>query len=101
MSKIPPKDNCLPLISEKTKINYMYLGKDHIAYIDFSKDLIDDMNVGASYESLILQSITNTIGNYYGTEKVYLTIDGKPYESGHLSFKKGELLTVNLDGVVE
>ena len=45
------------------------------------------MNAGAGGENLILQSIVNTFGNYYG-EKVYLTVDNKPYESGHIVLEK-------------
>jgi hypothetical protein len=94
------KDSYLPLASINTKINSMYLGKDNIVYVDFSKELVSDMNAGAGYELLILQSITNTLGNYYGAQKVYITMEGKPYESGHILMKKGETFKVNMDKVV-
>lgn len=94
------KENYLPLISTKTKINSLYLGDDQIVYVDFSVDLVNDMNVGSGYETLVLQSITNTLGNYYGVSKVYITIDSKPYESGHILMKKGETFKVNMDAVV-
>ena len=94
------KKSSLPLIGPNTKINSMYLGKDNIAYIDFTKDLVKDMNAGAGYEALILQSITNTLGNYYGVQKVYISMDNKPYESGHILLKEGETFTVNMDKVV-
>ncbi|BCZ45529.1 hypothetical protein psyc5s11_15960 [Clostridium gelidum] len=53
------------------------------------------MNVGAVYESMILQSITNTLGTYYGVEKVYITIEGELYGSGHIIKEKGETFTVD------
>jgi hypothetical protein len=96
MAEKPPKETYLPLISSNTKINSLYLGSDNIAYVDFSKEFIQDMNAGAMYESLILQSVANTIGGYYNVNRVYLTIDGKPYESGHIQLKKGEILQVKL-----
>ncbi|HHU71918.1 MAG TPA: GerMN domain-containing protein [Clostridiales bacterium] len=95
------KNEELPLMGINTKIKSMYLGKDMIVYIDFSKEFIDEMNAGAAYESLILQSITNTLGNYYGADEVYIMVEGKPYESGHILLKKGETLKVNMDLVVE
>lgn len=101
MAEKPPKDDLLPLISPNTKINALYLGDDGIAYVDFSKEFIRDRNVGASYESLALQSVVNTIGQYYGVDKVYLTIDGKPYESGHILLKKGEVLRVDRKNVIQ
>ena len=94
------KEEYLPLITTNTKINSLYLCEDNIVYVDFSRDLIAEMNAGAGYEQLILQSITNTLGNYYGAQEVYITVDGKPYESGHILLKKGETLKVNLDAVV-
>lgn len=94
------KDSYLPLISENTAINSMYLGDDDIVYIDFSREFVTEMNAGAGYEMLLLQSVTNTLGNYYGVNKVYITIDGKSYESGHILLKDGELLEVNMERVV-
>ena len=59
------------------------------------------MNAGAGYEGLILQSLANTIGDYYGVSKVMLTIDGKTYESGHIVLEKFEALEVNYDSIVD
>jgi hypothetical protein len=92
-------ENDRPLISTNTRINSLYLSKDNIVNVDFSKELITEMNAGAGYEVLILQSITNTLGDYYGAKEVYITIDGNPYESGHILMKKGETFKVNYDKV--
>lgn len=100
VKKDAAKDTNLPLISSDTKINTLYLGKDKIVYIDLSKEFLEDMNVGAGFEALILQSITNTLGNYYGVQKVIITVDNKPYESGHVSMREGEAFTVDLDKVI-
>jgi Sporulation and spore germination. len=94
------KNTYLPLLSENTKINSLYLGSDNIVYVDFSSDLVKEMNAGAGFETLILQGITNTLGNYYGSEQVYITIDGQPYSSGHILMKKGETFKVNTDSTV-
>jgi len=91
----------IPLASTKTKINSLYLGEDGIAYIDFSAELVTEMTVGSGYEELILQCITNTVGNYYGTDEVYLTVEGKPYKSGHIYLEKGETLKVDMSRVKE
>lgn len=94
------KEDYLPLASTKTTINSLYLGSDGIAYIDFSAELVTEMNAGAGYETLILQCIANTVGNYYGTDKVYITVNGNPYESGHILMKKGETFRVDMSNVV-
>jgi len=101
ISKKVQKEDCLPLASTKTRINSMYLGSDNIAYIDFSEELITEMSVGSGYEAMILQCIANTVGNYYGTDRVYLTVEGKPYESGHIIMYEGETIQVDMSRVKE
>jgi hypothetical protein len=83
------------LISLKTSLNSLYKGTDGIVHADFSKELIRDMNAGAGFEQLTLQSIANTLGDYYSAKEVYITVDQKPYESGHILLKGGETLKVS------
>lgn len=85
------------VLSEHTKINSLYLNRDGMAYIDLSRDFVEEMNAGSGYEALILQSVANTIGRYYGVDRVLLTIDDALYESGHIALKKGEYLIVSPD----
>ncbi len=94
------KDTYLPLASVNTKINSLFLSENGIVQVDLSKEFIQDMNAGAGYETLILQGITNTLGAYYQAEEVLLTVDGKPYESGHILMSEGETFRVSLDNVV-
>jgi hypothetical protein len=72
-----------------------------MVYVDFTKELVSEMNAGAGFESMILQCITNTLGRYYGVTKVYLTVEGSPYSSGHIIMKKGEPFIVNLTNSVK
>ncbi len=89
-----------PVLTENTQVNYLYLNDDGMVYIDLSKDFIQEMNAGAGYEVMILQSLANTFGDYYGASKVMLTIEGKPYESGHIVFDKFEPLEVNYKSIL-
>lgn len=99
--KDQPQGNLGRLIGPNVKIKSLYLNKDNMVYIDFTKEFLSEMNAGAGYESMILQSIVNAVGGYYGVEKVYLTVEGNPYSSGHISMKKGEAFTVNFNNSVE
>lgn len=101
LKKQAKKDTYLPLASTNTKVNSLYLDKDGIVQVDFSPEFVNEMNAGAGYELLILQSITNTLGNYYGARAVSITLEGKPYESGHVLMKKGETFKVNMKAVVQ
>ncbi|NLF28113.1 MAG: GerMN domain-containing protein [Clostridiales bacterium] len=87
-----------PVFSENTRINSLYLNRDGMAYIDLNRAFLDDMNAGSGIEALILQSVANTFGQYYGVERVLLTIDDELYESGHIALRKGEYLKVRPEG---
>lgn len=87
------------LIASNVTINTLYWNQDGRAYIDFSKELIDEMNAGAGVEGLILQAIVNTIGDYYGVSEVYLTVEQEPYESGHILMEEGQFMTVDYEPV--
>lgn len=89
------------LLGANTKIKSLYLGKDNVVYVDFSKELVSEMNAGSGYEAMILQSITNTLGEYYSASKVYLTVENNTYSSGHILMKKGEYFTVNTKNSIE
>lgn len=96
-----PKGDMAKVLGPNVRINSLYLNQDNRVYIDFSKELLSEMNAGSSYENLILQSITNTIGLYYGVDKVHITVEGNPYASGHFAMKKSHFFTVNLSNSVE
>lgn len=99
--KKSPKGN-FKLMSSSTKINSLYLNRaENKVYVDFSKEFVSEMNAGSSLESLILQSVTNTLGDYYNVDKVYITLDGKPYSSGHFEVKEGEPFYVDYRKVKE
>ena len=96
-----PKGNLGKVLSPNAKIKRLYLNKDNIVCVDFTKEFVSEMNAGSGYESMILQSITNTLGVYYGVDKVYITIEGSPYASGHIMIKEGEFFTVDLKNSME
>lgn len=91
--KNPPVKGLIPCFTKNVKINEMGIKNEgKISYIDLSQDFIKDMNAGASLEGDILNCVAYTIGNYYNTSEVLLTVNNKPYESGHIIFKNGETI---------
>ena len=90
--------NQATVVSTNTKINSLYLNdEERRVHVDFSKEFVSEMNAGSYFESMILQSITNTLGNYYGVEEVIITVEDKPYESGHILMGENEPFKVNLE----
>ena len=89
------------VLTTNTKINSLFLNGNNQVEIDLNAAFLSEMNAGAQYESMILQSLANTFGQYYGVEEVILTIDGKPYASGHIEMKEGESIKVNYENTEE
>ena len=89
------------LIGPNVSINSLSLSDDGRVYVDFSQEFVSEMNAGTSAESLILQGVVNTIGEYYGVQEVYLTVAGNPYESGHILMAEGAYFTVDYTEVNE
>lgn len=88
------------ILSPHTRINELFYNEEeNSVHIDLSEDFVTEMKAGAGFEALIIQSLTNTLGQYYGVNEVYITIDGGPYESGHIIIEEGEPSLVNLDNV--
>lgn len=79
-----PSEDYLPLMSEGSRINELSVDSEGILNADLSSEFVNGMNLGAGYEQLVLQSLSDTLGGYFGVSKVRLTIDGRPYESGHI-----------------
>ncbi|MBP1920820.1 GerMN domain-containing protein [Youngiibacter multivorans] len=89
------------ILSANTKINSLYLNDDGMVYIDLSKEFVTEMNAGSEFEAMILQSVTNTFGDFYGETRVMLTVDDKTYESGHILLDEDEYLKVDYSKVIE
>jgi spore germination protein GerM len=99
--KEAPSGSLGKVLSENAGLKSLYLGQDGMVYADFSKELVTEMNAGSGYEAMLLQCITNTLGGYYGTDKVYITVEGEPYSSGHIYMNPGQPFVVDLTSSVE
>ncbi|MEW9082250.1 GerMN domain-containing protein [Caldanaerobacter subterraneus] len=82
------------VLSKNTRLLDIKKG-ENVLRLNFSKELITEMNAGSGYEALLIDSIVNTYGYNFGVEGVILNVEGKGYESGHFVFGKDEVLKVN------
>ena len=69
--------------------------------LDFSSNFVEAQNLGSGPESSTLTAICNTFGDYFNVSKVIITLDGKPYTSGHISMKDGDTFKVDLNNTLE
>lgn len=102
LKNIPVNSDLSSTLSLNTKIlNIKVEDEKGIITVDLSSEFLKEMNAGAGFESMLINSVTNTLGNYYQKDKVIITIEGKPYESGHFSMKPGEYFTVKQESIQE
>lgn len=100
--KNPPSSKLIAPLTKGVKLNSIYLDRgEWLVRVDFSEELLNEMNAGSTLETEILKSIVNTLGNFYDTDKVYISVEGRAYESGHYSIKEDENFKVNLEGINE
>ena len=94
--KDPKTDKLIPTLSKNTRINSVEFDRgNRLVKVDFSGELLTEMNAGSSLEDKILNSIVNTLGDYYGVENVYISVEGEPYSSGHFAIREDEYFTVD------
>lgn len=101
--KNAPSDELIAPLEENTQINSIHFDRTNnwTVKVDFSEELLMNNKAGTALESEILQSIVNTFGKFYDTEKVYITVNGRPYESGHFAMAGEEGFMVDTDGIEE
>ena len=72
----PKNEKLIKLIPENAKLNSAQI-KENILFVDFSKEFINEQNLGQQQEELILKSIVNTVTELTEINKVTILIDGE------------------------
>lgn len=100
--KKSPNSDISPSLSSEIKLISSNLDtKKSTITLDFSSNFVNAQNLGAGAESSTLTAICNTFGSYFNVENVIITLEGKPYSSGHILMNESEAFKVNLDNVIE
>lgn len=89
------------VLTTNAAIKSLALDDGNKVRLDLNSDFLTEMNAGAAFETAILQCIANTFCHYYDAEELILTIEGKPYESGHIIMQENEAIRANYEGVFE
>lgn len=95
--RYPPKEGLTRLISKNTTLNKLEFLADGAIKIDFSQELVSEMQAGHFLESMIIQGITNTFAEHYNTTQVYITLNGEAYQSGHIMLEEGEYFELDYE----
>lgn len=96
--KESPNSDISPSIANEITLKSAKLDKENDTIsLDFSANFISAQNLGSGAESKTLTAICNTFGDYYDVNNVIITLEGKPYSSGHILMSEGEAFKVNLE----
>ena len=60
-------------------IKTLALDQEGRVRLDMNKTFSDEMKGGTIAESLVLQCVADTFGNYYGSDEVIFTVESEPY----------------------
>ena len=100
--KNPIEDQLTQVLPDNVSLNSLNLDRSEwVLKVDLSDNFLSELNAGSSYEYEVLRSLVNTLGKFFDTEEVYISIAGRPYESGHLQLSEGEFFKVNLEDIKE
>ncbi len=72
----------------ETKLRELYVNDEGVAYVDFSRDIVEKHLSGSSAEISTIYSVVNTLGyNFDGIKKVFILIEGRERETlgGHIN----------------
>lgn len=94
------KDSNTLTLSPKVIVNKAKLENDSLT-VDFGDNFINTMNLGSTSELMLLKSLVNSLGYNFGVSKVYITVNGANYSSGHICKSEKEAFSVNYDNCVE
>ncbi len=100
--KETPSSDLVSILPPNVKINKLYFNYiEKKVYVDFSKEFETEMNLGSTGEDLVLKCITDTLCDYYNVDKLNLTVEGMPYQSGHIIMKPNEAMYIDIKNIVE
>lgn len=75
----------------QTRIRQIYISSDGVAYVDFSKDLVEKFSYGSSAELSAVYAIVDSLAfNFKSIKKVAILIEGSERETlgGHIDISK-------------
>lgn len=85
------KNGYLSPFPPETKLRELFITKEGVAYVDFSREIQEEYLSGSSAEMETIFSIVNSLAyNFKSIKKVFILIDGREKETlgGHISLAR-------------
>ncbi len=92
--KVPPGKQAGSVFPPDARILSLGKNDQNILQLDMNQAFALAANANPTYEKAVLSCIAGTFGELYQTDKLLLTVEGKPYQSAHVTLAQGETLPV-------
>ena len=96
--KSTPHNSLIRNIPLETEVNSLSISNDSIT-LDLNSSFLQDSNWGNGIETKVLQSIANTLGDATGLNKIFISLDGKPYIPNSLTQNDVDYFVPSLEGI--
>ncbi|MDD8014110.1 MAG: GerMN domain-containing protein [Acidobacteriota bacterium] len=86
-----PAGGLIATIPRDTRLRQVFITKQGVAYVDFSKDIVEKYSYGSSGEMATVYSIVNSLAsNFKSIKKVAILIEGSEKETlgGHIDLSQ-------------
>jgi spore germination protein GerM len=92
--KGPATSELAPALPAEAKLGRIYITRDGTAYVDFSRDLVDNHPSGTTAELTTIYAVVDGLAyNFKSIKKVFLLVDGEERETlaGHIGLDRAFL----------
>lgn len=89
-----PKGKAGRVFTPGTRILSIRKNADNVLLVDLNQAFITERAGSRAYIEGVVHSTADTLGELYQTDKVLLTVEGKPYTSSQFTMQEGETLEV-------
>jgi len=86
-----PSGELVATVPAETKLGRLFLTKDGTAYVDFSRDLVDNHPSGTAAEISTVYAVVNSLTyNFKSIKRVFILVEGEERETlnGHLGLDR-------------
>lgn len=86
-----PRSELISSLPSETKLRQLFITKDGMAYVDFSKEIMEKHPSGSSAELSTVYCVVNSLAyNFSSLKKVFILVEGGERETldGHIDLSK-------------
>lgn len=85
----------LGYLDETIQVNQVYLNENNVAVMDFTPGVVAVLNRHQASEATVIQGIVRTLGDFFSTDQVRLTVNGNGLLANTVPYPEGGIYTLS------